>query len=163
MKTILFALIMGSFILLSVGFIDDKKSKERVQHSEEWDATSIEVDIWHEGVTDEIELRMINFRKQYPISKFHTRIDSVYRLIYAFRKGALFPQICLKDSVGKEYCIADFKGKIVYLDIWGTFCSPCVKNLREMERLVLPKLKDRDKIVFVSLDLEKTVTYGLMF
>ncbi|MBP5340185.1 MAG: TlpA family protein disulfide reductase [Prevotella sp.] len=45
--------------------------------------------------------------------------------------------------------IEPYKGRIVYLDIWGTWCSPCKRNLKESWK-VKEALKDYD-IVYLYL------------
>lgn len=49
--------------------------------------------------------------------------------------------------------VQTFKGKVVYLDIWGTWCGPCKEELK-----YLPELKARFKgkdVVFIYLDMDE--------
>ena len=41
----------------------------------------------------------------------------------------------LKDLNGRTVSLADFKGKVVLLDFWATFCSPCVKAMPKLQKL----------------------------
>ncbi|GAA4791953.1 hypothetical protein GCM10023231_19860 [Olivibacter ginsenosidimutans] len=48
--------------------------------------------------------------------------------------------------------LRQFKGKVVYLDIWGTWCGPCKEELT-----YLPQLKDKfngQDLIFVYLDMD---------
>lgn len=48
--------------------------------------------------------------------------------------------------------IKALKGKVVYLDVWGTWCGPCKEELKHMPGLKA-KFKDKD-VAYVYLDLD---------
>ena len=37
---------------------------------------------------------------------------------------------------GGEFHLADTRGKIVFINLWGTYCTPCVQELPEFESLL---------------------------
>jgi thiol-disulfide isomerase/thioredoxin len=51
-----------------------------------------------------------------------------YRLI-EIRRGDPLPDFAFTDVDGRPRTLADFRGKYLLLDFWGTWCAPCVAEL----------------------------------
>ncbi len=45
------------------------------------------------------------------------------------------PDIEFKDRDGKELRLSNFKGKVVLLNIWATWCPPCRREMPTLDRL----------------------------
>ncbi len=48
--------------------------------------------------------------------------------------GDQAPDFALVDLEGKEHRLSDYKGQGVFLNFWGTWCKPCVKEMPAMDR-----------------------------
>jgi peroxiredoxin len=60
--------------------------------------------------------------------------------------GTQAPAFSLKDSEGNTVRLSDFKGKVVLLDFWATWCPPCRASMPAVQR-VHEKFKDKDVVV----------------
>jgi thiol-disulfide isomerase/thioredoxin len=61
-------------------------------------------------------------------------------------------EISLQDLNGADVNLSDFRGKIVFLNFWATWCPTCVIEMPSMEKLHL-KLKDKD-FALVSISIQ---------
>jgi peroxiredoxin len=64
------------------------------------------------------------------------------------------PGFRLEDLEGKKIGLKDFKGKVVFLNFWATWCNPCKEEMVSIERLN-QKFKGKDFIFLtISVDFE---------
>lgn len=60
---------------------------------------------------------------------------------------------CL-DSTGKNISISDFKGQVVYLDVWASWCLPCRRQIPKLKELKEAYKNEKDLVfMYVSLDV----------
>lgn len=67
------------------------------------------------------------------------------------RAGQPFPDIELMDAENEPATLSDAKGKPMLVNIWATWCAPCVKELPTLEALAAQK--DAPRIIAVSQDM----------
>jgi len=63
------------------------------------------------------------------------------------------PAFTLKDLTGKEWSLADLAGKVVVLDFWATWCSPCREEMPALTK-VAKDLAPRG-VVILGIDAEE--------
>ena len=65
-------------------------------------------------------------------------------------------EIKLEDPTGRPISIAEFRGKIVFINFWTTWCLACVIEMPSMEKLH-QKFKDKD-FVMVAINLQESAS-----
>jgi thiol-disulfide isomerase/thioredoxin len=60
----------------------------------------------------------------------------------------------LPDTSGKMVSMKDFKGKVVFIDVWATWCGPCKEQFPHM-KTIEEEYKDNPNIVFVGISLDR--------
>jgi thiol-disulfide isomerase/thioredoxin len=68
------------------------------------------------------------------------------------------PKVTFVDAAGKERTLDDWKGKVVLLNLWATWCAPCRKEMPGLDRLQGELGSDKFEVVAVSVD--RTGTAG---
>jgi len=99
--------------------------------------------------------------------------DLERRMKEQVRRTAL-PDAPLLDVAGKEHRLGDYKGRVLVLDFWGTWCAPCVASLPEIQALHEEFEKDARVVVLgiacneqdreapARVMKQKGCTYGLL-
>jgi thiol-disulfide isomerase/thioredoxin len=62
-------------------------------------------------------------------------------------------QVTFENAQGKRMSLADFKGKVVLLNIWATWCPPCVREMPTLDKL--QKLLGGKDFAVVPLSVDK--------
>ena len=63
------------------------------------------------------------------------------------------PDITLPTPEGEMLSLSDYRGQVVFLNFWGTYCPPCVAELPELQE-VYGELKDEGFVV-IGLNAEE--------
>jgi thiol-disulfide isomerase/thioredoxin len=62
------------------------------------------------------------------------------------------PELRFNDAEGKGRTLADFRGKVVLLNIWATWCEPCREEMPALDRLQAKLGGERFQVVALSVD-----------
>ncbi|NJD56472.1 MAG: TlpA family protein disulfide reductase [Nitrospirae bacterium] len=68
--------------------------------------------------------------------------------------GSAAPDFALKDIEGKDTALSSFRGKVVLLEFWATWCPPCKASIPEMLELQKKYHERGFTVIGVSLDTD---------
>ena len=97
------------------------------------------------------------YKKANPKSKNLPKITARYNLLSKLTPGKTSPTFTYENHKGGETSLADLKGKIVYVDVWATWCGPCKREipfLKELEKDFYEK-----NVAFVSISIDEKKDY----
>lgn len=69
-----------------------------------------------------------------------------------YKDGDLLPKLSMKDINGEDFSSKDLIGKYSYIDIWASWCKPCIQEIPYLKEL---EDKYKDKINFISISADK--------
>lgn len=87
-------------------------------------------------------------------SKLKNEILELFDLHKGTMPGEPAPTPALKDAEGKVHTFAQFRGKVVVVDIWATWCSSCLAKMPNFIELS-EKYKGNDRIVFLTVSIDR--------
>jgi peroxiredoxin len=70
----------------------------------------------------------------------------------SLRPNLRAPNFTFPGLDGKMVSLTDYKGKVVLLNIWATWCPPCVEEMPSMEKLYRELKGEEFEILAVSID-----------
>ena len=70
--------------------------------------------------------------------------------------GKVAPDFQLPDLADKQLRLSDYRGKVVFLNFWATWCKPCREEMPSME--VLYKNFEKDGLVILAVSIDRVTT-----
>ena len=70
--------------------------------------------------------------------------------------GKVAPDFALTDLNEKPIRLSDYRGKVVFLNFWATWCAPCREEMPSME--VLFKNFEKDGLVILAVSIDRVTT-----
>ncbi len=93
------------------------------------------------------EYRDFQKNEQYLVSD-QKKYDEISHLL----RGNQAPNIAYKDINGASWDLNSYTDRYIYVDVWATWCAPCVKEIPHLEKL--KEALTRKNIMFVSISLD---------
>ncbi len=84
-------------------------------------------------------------------------LDAILEEKLALKRGTLAPNVELLDSLGNKKNLSDYKGKLVYIDVWASWCKPCINSIPYWNQLV-KQFADRKDINFLFISIDDDVS-----
>jgi cytochrome c biogenesis protein CcmG, thiol:disulfide interchange protein DsbE len=70
--------------------------------------------------------------------------------------GKMAPDFALTDLNENPIRLSDYRGKVVFLNFWATWCTPCREEMPSME--VLYKNFEKDGLVILAVSIDRVTT-----
>ena len=93
------------------------------------------------------------FSKYLTTESHHRRMDELSAKLYVGNKGAKAADFTYPDRNGKLVSLSDFKGKVVVVDVWATWCGPCRKEIPYLIKLE-EEMRGKD-VVFIGVSVDE--------
>lgn len=96
-----------------------------------------------------IEIVKANVKDSVTLAVFNKRVEALERL----KEGKDFPAFEAEDANGNIVTYESLKGKLLYIDIWATWCAPCRAEIPALKALQ-EEYKGKD-LTFVSISVDQ--------
>lgn len=92
-------------------------------------------------------------------SEYRNEVLRTYEKLLRFN-GTNAVDFVLTDRRGNTMKLSSLKGKIIYIDVWATWCGPCIKEQPYLDSLK-ERFKDYSDIAFLSLSIDRNAAAWL--
>ncbi len=62
------------------------------------------------------------------------------------------PDVKFNNTAGEEISLQSFQGRVVLLNLWATWCAPCLKEMPHLDELQAKLSSEKFEVVAVSID-----------
>jgi len=112
------------------------------------------LDVSNENVTLLYNTFINKCKDDFYTEEFTRNYNSIKKLL----KGQPSPKFAFKDVNNKLIKLDDLNGKYVYVDVWATWCSPCMGEIPYLKKL--EEDYHNKNIAFVSISVDNTKSYN---
>lgn len=138
------------------GEMEIRKAKYSKEMEKYFLAKNISHWLANEGITPEIEMVYKNWLKEPQHVEFVSSLEKKFDNWQVLAPGKPAPVITGINKDGKIISSRDLKGKIIYVDVWATWCKPCRESFPDVKK-VIENFAGNDKIVFLFVSVDRNV------
>lgn len=67
----------------------------------------------------------------------------------------------MEDSRGERVSMEEFRDKVIFMNIWATWCAPCIEEMPTIQNLY--QSVDKDKVAFIMLSMDQDFQKAIDF
>lgn len=110
------------------------------------------------GDVEDLEAAKDALLKLAKFDKTKEEINDRYDLVNKLKAGNPSPSFDYENYAGGKTKLSDLKGKYVYVDVWATWCGPCIREIPSLKKLE-EDFHDAN-IEFVSISIDEADDHG---
>ena len=88
-------------------------------------------------------------------SPLKSEVLEFYKLFTRIMPGNPVPISVLKDPEGNEHTFEEFKGKVLVIDVWATWCHSCLTNMHKFTAMRNRFSKESD-VCFITVSIDRS-------
>ncbi|KQB99381.1 TlpA disulfide reductase family protein [Pedobacter sp. Hv1] len=99
---------------------------------------------------------LANFKTEIAVLKtpsYQAAANQMLSYLMAFGKGDQAVDFMVLTDAGNKVNLSSLKGKVIYVDLWATWCGPCMQEMPAYEKLK-QKYASQPDVAFVSLSID---------
>lgn len=106
------------------------------------------------GITPALDSAYESFKKEYPSSQWRSVVEKRYNKWALLQPGNSAPDFSGVTVSGDTVHLSAFKGKLVFIDVWATWCGPCVAEIPASKKL-RQKFENNNNLVFLNFSIDQ--------
>lgn len=96
---------------------------------------------------------MEKYKQYFKTPNLTQKAEAVGTKLYKTRAGGIAADFTYPDTEGKMVSLSDFRGKVVLIDVWATWCGPCRAEIPYLKKLE-EEMEGTD-VVFLSVSVDE--------
>jgi thiol-disulfide isomerase/thioredoxin len=140
-----------NFVQLDHNIIKQRVSSIEIR--EYLEAKNIQYWLQVQGINSATDSIYNEFKTEFSKSNYLPALDKIYKEWLALSKGKKAPHFVGETIDKSKFELSDLKGKLVYIDVWATWCGPCVEEIPFAKKLQ-ERFEPNHNIKFLNVSID---------
>lgn len=97
--------------------------------------------------------RLKNQETKHNLEIVENQLKQVKNSMSKFAIGKIAPDFELENVAGEKIKSSDFANKIIFIDVWASWCGPCISSFPKWNKLIEDNSND-DKLTFLTVSID---------